>query len=114
MSHINGKSDVTPTESETTGTVGHVPHGSRETPATSASPNGSGSVGEGARPQVRPARRRGVRQLHRTAEAGEHRQRSAVGGVGGGKGADQGARRAVATGPDTAPGLQVARTVGRT
>ena len=38
MSHINGKSDVTPTESETTGTVGHVPHGSRETPATSASP----------------------------------------------------------------------------
>lgn len=38
MSNINGKSDVTPTESETTGTVGHFPHGSRETPATSASP----------------------------------------------------------------------------
>ena len=38
MSNNNGESAVTPTESETTGTVGHVPHGSRETPATSASP----------------------------------------------------------------------------
>lgn len=36
-SNINGESDVTPTESQTTGTVGHVPHGSRETPGTSAS-----------------------------------------------------------------------------
>ncbi len=38
MSNSNGESDVTPTESKTTGTVGHFPHGSRETPATSASP----------------------------------------------------------------------------
>ena len=38
MSSVNGKSDVTPTESETTGTVGNFSHGSRETPATSASP----------------------------------------------------------------------------
>jgi len=30
-----GESDVTPTESETTGTVGNFPHGSRETPETS-------------------------------------------------------------------------------
>jgi hypothetical protein len=37
MSNINGELDVTPTESETTGTVGHVSHGSRETPATSVS-----------------------------------------------------------------------------
>lgn len=37
MSNINGESDVTPTESQTTGTVGHFSHGSRETPATSAS-----------------------------------------------------------------------------
>jgi len=37
MSNINGESAVTPTESKTTGTVGHVPHGSRETPVTSAS-----------------------------------------------------------------------------
>jgi len=38
MSHVNGKSDVTPTESETTRTVGNLAHGSRETPATSVSP----------------------------------------------------------------------------
>ena len=38
MSNDKGESDVTPTESETTGTVGNFPHGSRETPATSAAP----------------------------------------------------------------------------
>jgi RNA-directed DNA polymerase len=38
MSNITGKSDVTPTESKTTGTGGNFPDGSRETPATSASP----------------------------------------------------------------------------
>jgi len=38
MSNVNGKSGVTPTESETTSTVGNFSHGSRETPATSASP----------------------------------------------------------------------------
>ena len=32
MSNNNGEFDVTPTESETTGTGGHVSHGSRETP----------------------------------------------------------------------------------
>ncbi len=114
MSNINGESDVTPTESQTTGTVGYFSHGSREIPATSASPmkvdrsekaRGHKSdmqvVGESDSPVS-------------TAEAGAQRQRSAVGGVGGGKGADKGERRAVATGPDTAPGLQVARTVGRT
>lgn len=37
MSNINGESDVTPTESKTTGTVGNFPHGSRETPVTSVS-----------------------------------------------------------------------------
>ena len=36
MSNVNGESDVTPTESKTTGTVGSFPHGSRETPETSA------------------------------------------------------------------------------
>ena len=35
MSNVNGKLDATPTESETTGTVGNFSHGSRETPATS-------------------------------------------------------------------------------
>ena len=38
MSNVHGESDMTPTESKTTGTVGNFPHGSRETPATSASP----------------------------------------------------------------------------
>jgi RNA-directed DNA polymerase len=41
MSNNNGEPDVTPTESKTTGTVGHFSHGSRETPATSASPMGA-------------------------------------------------------------------------
>ena len=41
MTNDNGKSGVTPTESKTTGTVGHFPHGSRETPATSVSPMGA-------------------------------------------------------------------------
>ncbi len=86
MSNINGESDVTPTESQTTGTVGYFSHGSREIPATSASPmkvdrsekaRGHKSdmqvVGESDSPVS-------------TAEAGAQRQRSAVGGVGGGRG----------------------------
>jgi len=36
-----GESDVTPTESKTTGTVGNFPHGSRETPVPSVSPMGA-------------------------------------------------------------------------
>jgi hypothetical protein len=35
LSNVPGKSDVTPTESETTSTAGNFPHGSRETPVTS-------------------------------------------------------------------------------
>jgi hypothetical protein len=38
MSDVIGKSDVAPTESKTTSAVGNFPHGSRETPATSAAP----------------------------------------------------------------------------
>ena len=38
MSNVNGKPGVTPTESETTRTVGNFSHGSRETPAISVSP----------------------------------------------------------------------------
>jgi len=37
MSNANGKSDVTPMESETTCTVGHLSRRSRETPAISVS-----------------------------------------------------------------------------
>ena len=38
MTNANGESGMTPTESETTRTVGNFSHGSRETPATSSSP----------------------------------------------------------------------------
>ena len=37
MSNVNGESDVSPTESEATRTVGNIPHGSWEIPATSVS-----------------------------------------------------------------------------
>ena len=37
MSNDRGEFDAAPTESETTGTVGNFPHGSRETPVTSVS-----------------------------------------------------------------------------
>jgi RNA-directed DNA polymerase len=37
MSSVHGESDITPTESETTGTIGNFPHGSREAPGTFAS-----------------------------------------------------------------------------
>lgn len=38
MSSVQGEFDFTPTESETTGTAGNFPHGSRETPGLSAAP----------------------------------------------------------------------------
>ena len=38
MSNEHGESDVAPTESKTTGTIGNFPHGSRETPVTSVFP----------------------------------------------------------------------------
>jgi len=41
MSNDYGKFDRTPTESETTGTVGNFPHGSREIPVTSVSCKGA-------------------------------------------------------------------------
>ena len=36
MSNVTGESEVSPTESKTTRMVGNFPHGSRETPGTSA------------------------------------------------------------------------------
>jgi RNA-directed DNA polymerase len=38
MSNAHGKSGISPTESETTSTVGNFSHGSRETPVSSAAP----------------------------------------------------------------------------
>jgi hypothetical protein len=101
----HGESDVTPTESETTGTVGNFPHGSRRDRGNIRFFHGSGSVGEGARPQFRHARYRGVTQFHSTEEASEQGRRGVACGVGGGKGTDQGERCAIATGPDTEPEL---------
>jgi hypothetical protein len=103
MSHVKGKFDVTPTESKTTGTVGNFSHGSRETPGDIRFFHGSGSVGEGARPQVRHGRYRGVTQFHSTEEAGEQGPGATACGVGGGKGTDQGEYLSIATGPDTEP-----------
>jgi len=72
-------------------------------------------------PQVRHARRRGVTQFHSTEETGEQGRCATAGGVGGGKGTDQGEHFAIATGPDTGPERgrdtersQVARIVGCT
>ena len=90
MSSVYGELDVTPTESETTRMIENFPHGSREAPETSTARIARrGSVGEGEMPYVRHVRFRGVRQLHSTEEAGEQRQRPAVGGVCGGKGRDR-------------------------
>ena len=83
--------------------------------------HGSGSVGEGARPQSRHARYRGVTQFHSTEETSEQGPGAKACGVGGGKGTDQGEHRAIATGPDTEPEFgretvrsQVARIAGCT
>jgi hypothetical protein len=55
MSNDNGESDVTPTESEATRTVGNSSHGSGEIPG-SIHVIGRGSVGEGEMPQCQHAR----------------------------------------------------------
>ena len=100
MSSDHGESDVAPTESKTTGTIGNFPHGSRETPATSVS----------------------LMEADRSEKARGHKSDMDVGcGVGGGKGTDEGEHRAVVTGADTGPeteretvGSQVARIAGCT
>ncbi len=116
MSNDHGESDITPTESRDHG------HGWKLSSRKPGDPGNirfarSGSVGEGAMPQVRHARFRGVRQFHSTEEAGEQRRLPPLGGVCGGKGADRGERRIRlwrTTGPDTAPGSRVAWTAGCT
>ena len=60
--------------------------------------DGSGSVGEGARPQYRHGRYREVTQFHSTEETSEQGPGAKACGVGGGKGTDQGEHRAIATG----------------
>ena len=121
MSSDRGEFDVTPTESETTGTVGNFSHGSRETPVTSVS----------ATEAERSEKARGHNpDMHVTGESyssivpkkpANKRSSAKASGVGGGKGTDQGEHRAIATGPDTVPELtrdtvcsQFARIVGCT
>ena len=95
MSNVKGESEMIPTESKTTRTVGNFSHGSRETPVTSAAPMAA-DRSEKARGHKSDAhvtvfsRHSGVRQFHSTEEVGEQSQRAADGGVDGGKGTDQG------------------------
>ena len=123
MSSVDGEFDVAPTESETTSMAGNFPHGSREAPETSAAHAADRS--EKARGHHTDAHVSGESdrfsifdcQFSIGQSAIENHQSkiagAAVGGVCGGKGADQGERHAVATGPDTVPGFQVARTARR-
>lgn len=94
MTSDKGEFVVPPTESETTRTVGSSPHAevdfSARDPGGIRFFHGSGSVGEGPRPQVQHGRRREVRQSSSTGEAGE--QGRAACGAGGGTGTDQGER----------------------
>ncbi len=106
MSNANGESDVIPTESETTGTVGNFSHGSRETPATSVSSmeadrsektrchhadmHVAGESDSSIVPE-KPANKGGVPPPAESAE--------------GRGGTDQGEHRAIATGPDSEPEL---------
>ena len=111
---------MAPTESKTTGTVGNFPHGSRETPVTSASSMEAdrSEKARGHNPDMHV-----TGESHSSIVPGKpaNKGRSKACGVGGGKGTDQGEHRAIATGPDTEPeieratvGSQVARIAGCT
>jgi hypothetical protein len=105
MSNDSGESDVTPTESKTTGTVGNFPHGSRETPETSgfSIEADRSEKARGHNPDTHVAgESHSFIVPEKPAKQG---RRGAACGVGGGKGTDQGEHRAIATGPDTAPEL---------
>jgi hypothetical protein len=100
------------------GVRGHT-HGRKQSSRKLGDPGnihviGCGSVGEGEMPQCRHARFREVRQSRSTPEAVEQRWTANGSGVCGGKGTDQGKRQAVAIGPDSEPGCQVARIAERT
>ena len=108
MTNDMGEFAVNPTESKTTGTVGNFSRGSRETPEASASlveadrsekarchKSDVYVAGESDRPIVpkKPANNGGPVPPAELVE---------------GRGADQGERLAIATGPDTEPAYQVA------
>ena len=111
---------MSPTESKTTGTVGNFPHGSRETPATSASPM-EADRSEKARGHKSDMHVAGKSDSPIVPKKPANKGRVPPCGVGGGKGTDQGEHRAIATGPDTEPERgrdtvrnQVARVAGCT
>ena len=68
MSNDHGEFDEACTESETTCTVGKLSSRKPREPGNIRFFYGSGSVGEGARPQVRHGRYREVTQFHSTEE----------------------------------------------
>ena len=112
MSSAHGEFPITPTESQTTGTVGNFPRGSRETPETSVSQEADRSekarcrtsdvyVSGESDSSIVPKKRTNKGGLPTPAEPVE------------GRGLTE-ENQTVATGPDTAPGSRVARTAGRT
>src|SRR3972149_4768407 len=98
MSHAKGKSDVTPTESETTSTVRNLSHGSREPPVTSAS-SMEADRSEKARCHKSDTHVAGESDSSIVPEKPANNGSVPLErGVGGGKGTDRGEHRAIATG----------------
>jgi len=104
MSNDHGEFDKTCTESKTTGTVGNLPHGSRETPLTSVS-SMEADRSEKARGLKSDMDVGGESHSFIVPKKPANKGGAKACGVGGGKGTDQGEHRAIATGPDTAPEL---------
>ena len=102
MSNDYGEFDEAPTESETTGTVGNFPRGSRETPVTSVSAEADRSEKARGHKSDMDVNGESYSSIVPKKLANKGRVAKAC-GVGGGKGTDQGERRAIATGPDTGP-----------
>jgi hypothetical protein len=105
MSNVSGESEMTPTESKTTGTVGNFPHGSRETPVPSVSPMEAdrSAKARGHNPDTHDAG-----ESHSSIVPGKPANKGGVAlpaELAEGKGADQGEHRAIATGPDSTPEL---------
>ena len=108
MSNDHGESDVTPTESKTTRTVGNFPRGSRETPAASASREADRS--EKARCRKSDMHAAGESDSSIVPKKPTNNDGPmAFAESGGGKGTGQGEHWAVATGPDTVPETRVTR-----
>jgi len=115
MSNVNGESDVSPTESETTCTDGNFLHGNWEIPETSLSM-------EMDRSGKARCHNTGMHVSGKSDSLVVPEKRANKAGVvtvvparrDGGKETDQGERLAVALGPDSEPGCQVAWAAGRT